>query len=70
MDPRVFGASQEQFYVAIKFARVGRISVATKLATTKSSTAHDRVGRARRCGARFCHDIQGHARAIDLARRA
>ena len=39
----------EQFYVAIEFARVGRISVvikdfyvATELATIESSAAHDR----------------------------
>ena len=50
----------EQFYVAIELARVGRISfatedfyVTTELATTKSSIAHDRVGRTK-AGA---HDI-------------
>ena len=41
----------EQFYVVIELARVGRISVmiedfyvATKLATTESSAAHDKAG--------------------------
>ena len=41
-------------YVVIELARIGRIfiaiedfRVATKLATTKSSVAHDRAGRAK-----------------------
>ena len=43
-----------QFYVVVELARVGRISVVTEdfyvtteLATTKSSAAHDKVGRAK-----------------------
>ena len=51
---RSFLVGKECFYVAIEFARVGRISVATGdfyvttvLATTESSAAHDRAGRAK-----------------------
>ena len=33
----------KQFYVAIELAKVGRISIATELATIESSAAHDRA---------------------------
>ena len=35
----------KQFYVTIELASIGRIFVATELAMTGSSVAHDRAGR-------------------------
>ena len=69
----------EQFYVAIELARVGRnyvttedFWVATELATTESSTAHDRAGRVKvgaQYGAALCCDRGGHVRVTDQAWR-